>query len=282
MKGINNYPGEMVMRNNYFAPMYCEMAMESFYDLIKKYKELRQSRWLVPADEEFALPEYIHKKAATTVIFSAIAAEAFINNYLAIRMGDVAFLDQFDGKSYVVKLHHLMMLVQARNKDAHWYKDLRELFSIRNEYVHSYSSETPVEYLLEKIQDKDEREKAAARVEAVKEKDPANIYAQYRAVFFGNDDDDDHDSGEWTPEITDSDLRLSANAKSNIKACVKDARLAMVALCNFTRYVNHNDPNTHAFSFTFTPPDKYGLEGYKKEIRETAFDEIKTYMQNRA
>ena len=281
MEGIKDYPSGMVMRQNYFAPMYCEMAMEAFYDLFITYRQLQKDKWLVPADEEFDLSEYIHKKASITVVFSAMAVEAFINNYLSIRMGDEEFLDRFDRKPYRDKLDYLMKLVHPHDHDQQWYKDVRELFLIRNAYVHSHSSETPVEYLLQKIKDDNEREKAATRVATAKKEDNTDVYAQYRAVFFNDDSNDERDGDDWSLKITGSDLRLSGETKKNIKECVNYARLALVALCNFTRYVSHYDPNTRAFSFIFTPPKKFGLEGYKKEIRETAFEEIKVYMQNR-
>lgn len=277
MENTRYYPSGFVMRNNYFAPLYCEMAMEAFYEVIKQYSKLRADKWLVSAEQEFSIPENIHKQAAITVVFSAMSVEAFINNYLSVRMGDTEFLNEFGGRSYIVKLTRIMSMLRSWGKEEQWYNDVRELFAIRNEYVHSYSSETPVAQLIERIKDADEREEAIARVAAAKEKDESDIYAQYHAVFFAEDSDDVGD-GEWPPEPTSGELRLPNDVKNNIKCWVADARIALVALCNFTRYMSHNDPNTKAFTSTFTPN---GHDGHKKEIRDTAFAEIKTFMQNR-
>ena len=88
MSDIKEYPADFMMRNNQYAPMYCDIALEAYYEARKIYNTMTAAKWLM-ADPavDYRMPEKVHKKVATTIVFSALAAEAkeyLLNNFYVV------------------------------------------------------------------------------------------------------------------------------------------------------------------------------------------------------
>ena len=117
MDGVKEYPEDFMIRNNQFASMYCEIAMEAYYDACQIYKTMKDAKWLIADPRiDFRMPDRVYKKVATAVVFSAMAAEAFINDYLAVRLGDKVFYGVYNAASvhYYEKLDRIMGILFQR------------------------------------------------------------------------------------------------------------------------------------------------------------------------
>ena len=268
------YPSDFYMRCNNFTAMYCEIAMEAYRDALLMYGDGKKKNWKIVEGVDPNITHLILKKTMTTVVFSAMAAEAFINDYLAARLGDNVFLGVYNHSHYYEKLDRICTIFAVRNhKEQDWYKATRMMFTIRNEYVHSYSKEIAVEELINQIADPEERKAATIRVSAVKESGNSDVYEQYRAVFFGDADADygsiDYDSS--TPRA------ISNQDKKNITCGLNDGCFAMMALCDLIKAIDGYDKKTHLFENTFTPPTLFYHNDDEKDVRIRVFRAIDNF-----
>lgn len=125
-------------RINCFSKMYCEIAMESYYKAMKSYDLIKDNDFSWDSYDEL---DRLNKSIVSTIIFSAMAIESFINNYAAACLGDSEFYDNFDRLSIISKFELIarFILNSEINKSASYYYRLKILFRNRDYYVHNKS-----------------------------------------------------------------------------------------------------------------------------------------------
>lgn len=130
------YPGGI--RFNNFSSAYCEMAIESFAIAKQSFTNLKQAGFSV---EDYEYKDTMDKSIIATIIFSAMAIEAFVNDYAAACLGDSDFYDNFDKLSICSKLELIarFILKTEVDKSKAYYSLLRKLFKQRDYYVHGKS-----------------------------------------------------------------------------------------------------------------------------------------------
>lgn len=271
MDGVKEYPEDFMMRNNQYAPMYCDIALEAYYEARKLYNIMNAANWcMADATIDYRMPEKVHKKVATAVIFSALAAEAFMNDYLAIRLGDQEFHRAYSTSDvhYYQKLDKIMttILNVRYYQDYQWYQDVRSLFNLRNTFVHSKSSEVSDDEFIDLIySDKKSKAAAKARIAAIPSKHSSQS-DKFHAILNQEELDD-----SWkvrNPKVADFDER------TRLWNGLTDARFALTALCNLTKQIEKHDPNSRAFTRTFNENALEWGEADEVEIRKAVFPEI--------
>lgn len=271
MLDIKEYPADFMMRNNQYAPMYCDIALEAYYEARKIFNTMTAAKWLM-ADPavDYRMPEKVHKKVATAVVFSALAAEAFINDYLATRLGDKVFYGAYNTSDvhYYQKLDKIMTVILKvrHHQDYQWYQDVRSLFDLRNAFVHSTSSEVSADEFIDLIySDNESKAKAKARVAAIPSEHSSQS-AKFHAILNQEELDD-----SWevrSPKVADLAER------KRLRDGLEDARFALTTLCNLTKQIEKLDPNSRAFSRTFNENALEWGEADEMEIRMAVFPEI--------
>ena len=125
---------------NYNASIYCEMAMEAYYNLKKTVENMEDE-----LEEYVKNGKYIKKCAISTVVFSAMCLEAFFNDYLAVYFGDEDYYQSFDSLKPISKFQLICKFLFniKMDKNSLYYTYTKQLFKYRNEYVHSKSTEMP-------------------------------------------------------------------------------------------------------------------------------------------
>ena len=130
------YPQEL--RENAFFSMYAEIAMESFYNALQRYEEVKSSNYVVSSMWELG---EMDKHVISTVVFSAMCVESFLNNYAAACLGDSEFYDNFDKLSAIGKFQLISKFILKTDidKEKSYYSLLKQLFKKRDSYVHNKS-----------------------------------------------------------------------------------------------------------------------------------------------
>ena len=142
-------------RSDCFVSVYCEMAMEAYYNAKKNCDFLAENGYSCENMEEYGS---MNKAIIATVLFSAMAIEAFINDYAAACLGDSDFYDNFDRLSVFSKLELIarFILKTSVDKSKSYYSHLKKLFKERDAYVHSKSKQLSFcGYTLEEIEEID-------------------------------------------------------------------------------------------------------------------------------
>lgn len=145
------YPGGL--RENYFVNMYCEMAMESYYNAKVAHDIIKGSGYTWDCSDKCDL---MNKSIISTIVFSAMTVEAFINNYAAACLGDVVFTKHIDRLSTLSKFEFISIFILRRDidKSRSYYSLLKSLFSKRNSYIHSKSKRSAFQgYTLEQMKE---------------------------------------------------------------------------------------------------------------------------------
>ena len=75
--------------------------MESYYNATASYKQIKEAEYSWDYYGEY---DSMNKSVVSTIVFSAMAIEAFINDYAAACLGDLDFYDNFDKLSLSVSL----------------------------------------------------------------------------------------------------------------------------------------------------------------------------------
>lgn len=126
-------------RDNYLAPIYHEMAMESYYLATTELQKIVNADYLISeTTDAFA---NMHKHIISTIVFSAMTVESFLNNYAAACLGDDVFYENFDKLSSIGKFQLIVRFVLKTDIDkskAH-YSLLKKLFHNRDKLIHSKS-----------------------------------------------------------------------------------------------------------------------------------------------
>lgn len=133
----NVYP-EYSSRMNYFANKYCEMAMESYFNAMQCFKIISEDKYdISKMNQQSKMEKYI----ISTIVFSSMTIEAFINDYAATCLGDSEFYNNFDKLSVLSKLELISIFILKTNLDRSQacYSQIKKLFNERNNYVHAKS-----------------------------------------------------------------------------------------------------------------------------------------------
>ena len=87
-----------------------------------------------------------YKEVISTVVFSAMAIEAFFNDYAAACLGDSEFYDNFDQLSTIGKFELIakFILCAEVDKSKSYYSHLKKLIKSRNNYIHNKSTELTI------------------------------------------------------------------------------------------------------------------------------------------
>lgn len=269
---IQEYPSDFMMRYNCFTSLYCDIAMEAFYDAMQLFNTMKIAKWRANAPSvDFRMPTKLQKKAAVAIVFSAMAAEAFINDYLAVRLTDDVFFLQYNKSNvhYYDKLDIILLhiLRQRNHKRFSWYQDVRRLFDLRNRYVHSSSKELSAKELIAlTCIDEEVKEREMERLEAISKTQPDNLETQIH-MLIGSD--------ACAEELDDSIPKIAGLAKrEQLRQNLADSQFALTALCNLTRNVELLDPNSRAFSRTFNAKKVIFGEDDEREIRLKVFPKL--------
>lgn len=277
------YPNEYYIRDNYNAPAYCEIAMEAYYDALEMYADLDAAEWntddatgAANAHLFHRYPDRIRKKVMTTVVFSAFAAESFINDYLAVRIGSDTFEEKIgDNGRFLYKLSHALKdILKVRNHwELEWYKEIRDLFVLRNSYAHSKSVAVSVDEFVDRLHGRDAEsyQQAIQRVEAIRTEDPQNLEDQYKAALFTEEESDrmlEHEQKKTRYNY------LNRKGQKQLRRELENAQSSLIALCNMTRAFQKLDPNCQAFQRIFSPSVLMFGEDDEKAIRMKVFPEI--------
>lgn len=129
------------LRKNCFAGMYCDIAMESYFNAVKALEVIRENKY----SSVHSACEYIemNKNVVKTIVFSAMAIESFLNDYAAACLGDSEFYDKFDKLSTMSKLQLIakFILKSEIDKKQSYYSYIKSLFKQRDSYVHNKSKQ---------------------------------------------------------------------------------------------------------------------------------------------
>lgn len=126
------------IRENYLASMYCEMAMESFYQASVNYKKIKINNFSYDSLIEY---NSMNKNMVSTIIFSVMTIESFLNDYAAACLGDSDFYDNFDKLSIISKFQLIarFILKSEIDKSESYYFYLKELIRERDKLIHNKS-----------------------------------------------------------------------------------------------------------------------------------------------
>lgn len=270
------------VRKNYSAPMYCDIAMEAYYDAQTMFTSLKDANYNTddakgkPNSDFFHLyPRRIEKKIAITIIFAELAAESFINDYLAAYYGDEKFVELFDKSSIYGKLEKLIKDIfdLKSTQNLPWFIGFRDMVVRRNAFVHNVSSDVSVDEFLWLVhgKDKESYEAAIQRVEALKKDNPYNLNDQYKAAMLTEQE------AEENLEYLNSKTRYSYITNQHrkyLESELTEARLSLQALCDMMRYFEEKDPQSYAFHSLFSPGSLLLGEDDEKAIRQVVFPAI--------
>lgn len=136
---------EFFQRVNYKASLYFDIAYKQFITDLDRYLQLDKNSIL---DLE-NFKDYLFANYHIVVVFSAMALEAFVNNYLAVCLTDEFFysnLDKLNIKQKIEVIYNIIWEIEF-NKSEKLYNCIHNLIKERNEFVHSKSKNFNSEWL---------------------------------------------------------------------------------------------------------------------------------------
>lgn len=266
---IRKYPTDFMVRYDSFASDYCDIALEAYYDALKMHETMVAAEWYYgPIDHK--MPDRMRKKTMTAIVFTAMCAEAFINDYLSIRLGDQEFSDYCDGHSYSKKLEMIMVniLRQTDYKNLEWYDQLTELFKKRNKLVHNTSKAMTAARLVRTTKYEHWRSEAEAKLKLkeVQKAFPLDQEEQLHAFMCRKDPDD-----SWAPE---KPKVADATERDDLEKQLEHARAGLNAVSDMLRKIEKLNPDCRAFEHTFYPLALLWGEKDERVIREKVFPQI--------
>ncbi len=131
-------------RTNYRASDYVDIAAKNFIQaesLLETFSKYIGNPSLHTGDFPYS---DISQYTVSTIIFSALAAESFINDYACTILGDKIFKENFESLRVVSKLQLCHIVVTGRAIDtgsSKCYSLLKQLTDWRNNLVHNKSFE---------------------------------------------------------------------------------------------------------------------------------------------
>ncbi len=148
---IHSYEQEGAWVSAYLS--YYKFAWLSYEDFCRCNEEIKlleiKIRKELINDEKSIVESYIHHKtqnlvsesyrfAESTVIFSALAIEGFLNDYGFKRIGEKLYIELLERKSPIKKFQLIWQICfdEEVENDGRSYQAVRELFRERNDLVH--------------------------------------------------------------------------------------------------------------------------------------------------
>lgn len=225
------------LRMGYLADLYCEIAMEEFYEATKLYELLRKnnfSRKLKYEENE------LNKHVLKTIVFSAMTVESFLNNYVAVCIGDSEFYQNFDKLTPLSKLQLIVKFIFKCEYDSSksYHSYLKRLFSLRNDYVHNKSSSLHLS-----------------------QEEWSEIVSEVISDYFND-----------SPNRVKSEDR-SLN-KAEITDDYNDAVIALRAIKELALFFDEHDNNVQAFQQLFHPEILINRSQKEKEYKTAVFSKL--------
>lgn len=124
---------------NGLASTYSEIAQRALLDADIRFKQMEKLEF---KDEEiYDIEPAFNKAVLVSVVFSAMAIEAFINDYASACFGDKFFLENVDRLSSLSKLQIISKFLfhKELDKGEALYSKVKEVFRVRDRYVHNKS-----------------------------------------------------------------------------------------------------------------------------------------------
>lgn len=128
-------------RRDFMVPYYAQIAMLHYWAAKEDYLSLEKKQH--EDETSLILRGSIQKNVMVTIMFSAIALEAFFNDFAAAKLGDNFFHENFELLRPIGKLQLIskFILHQDIDKGARLYELVNSLFKHRNQLVHSKSKD---------------------------------------------------------------------------------------------------------------------------------------------
>lgn len=146
------YPAEC--REGAFTHQYCEIAMESYYLAMQAHTHLKRVNYC--EIDTWDIYWKMNKGIISTVVFSAMAIESFLNDYAAACLGDDEYYQNFDRLSAVGKFQLIAKFIMRVkiDKSRAYYFLLKMVFSNRDKLVHNKSKKSTFQgYTKEELDD---------------------------------------------------------------------------------------------------------------------------------
>lgn len=196
------------------AFMYLDIALINYYHALQKYETLKQNGFL--QDGEY-LDSSIKEDIVVTIVFSSMALESYLNNYISGCIGDENYYKVFEKLSWIEKLRLIIQFIFRKefNKDNVCFTLMKQLEKTRNELIHN----KPMQYefqsglTLEEFEELEKSEEYQAHLELI-----MNYYN-----------------------------------KQEIKDTMRKGFDSLRAVKEFSAFIDQNDSNANALSFLFRP-----------------------------
>lgn len=137
---MNDIIPKVYSRINCLYSMYCEIAIDAFYQVLLCEDEIKDKEYRL-LDCGFELEHRLIQQSLITIVFSAMTIEAFFNDYAATMIGDDAFYENFDHLSVISKFVFISKFILNKDIDKSkvYYSRLKSLIRKRDSIVHSKS-----------------------------------------------------------------------------------------------------------------------------------------------
>lgn len=118
--------------------MYFSIAYQLLSKNIDNFESLNKNDMFIVDDYNHSLYKDYH----VIIVFSAMAIEAFLNDYLAVCFSDDVYYDNFDKLNVMQKIEVMFSVIWEDyfDKSKSLYNYLHDLLKIRNSFVHSKSN----------------------------------------------------------------------------------------------------------------------------------------------
>lgn len=132
---------KVMAREGAWASSYFRTAIKHCIEADKLLARIRATDDL---SQHMAIDELMNDAGAITIVFSAMCVEAYMNDYLAQKIGRRQFLKHYEGKSSTDKLNLVLGSDNLHGKDK-VESAVKALFKERNDMVHAKSRDISYE-----------------------------------------------------------------------------------------------------------------------------------------
>ena len=127
--------------------------MESFYEATQYSAKIEKNDYHASSITDYV---FMERKVITTIVFSAMCIESFLNDYAATVLGDNEFYENFDKLSAFSKFQLIakFILKTELKKSETYYGLMKALFKKRDTFVHNKSKQLILPYTEEEFEKK--------------------------------------------------------------------------------------------------------------------------------